>query len=234
MFNAHYCIKQVSSSNKYRTKILHIKSIYYIISATFDREQFIYKKVKGVGFVVWYQAETYFPTSQLPRWSLEKTPLLQIELSRLWQSHGQFLDIYSVRSQFPLSSLLTLGRRWLMWIPISKIRHNLWKLAQCRDLNPAGPHDLESFALLPKPRNPHIYSSKMLSLFVSLAILLIWHKIQFIFYSFINFLQATGFFKDPLTRQINESVRIANTTNNMNRKNAWKKTAVPLDTFIRQ
>ena len=47
-------------------------------------------------------------------------------------------------------------------------------------------------------------------------------------------MQATGFFKDPLTRQINESVRIANTTNNMNRKNAWKKTAVPLTTFVRQ
>ena len=43
-----------------------------------------------------------------------------------------------------------------------------------------------------------------------------------------------SFFKDPLTRQINEAVRIANTTNNMNRKNAWKKTAVPLTTFVRQ
>ena len=40
-----------------------------------------------------------------------------------------------------------------MWIPISKIRHNLWKLAQCRDSN-SGPLDLEYSALPPGPRNP--------------------------------------------------------------------------------
>ena len=38
-----------------------------------------------------------------------------------------------------------------MWIPISKIRHNVWKAAQCRDSN-SGPLDLESSALPPGPR----------------------------------------------------------------------------------
>ena len=47
-------------------------------------------------------------------------------------------------------------------------------------------------------------------------------------------MQATGYFSEPLTRQINEAVRIFNTTNNMNRKNEWKKTAIPKATFERQ
>ena len=39
----------------------------------------IFRKIQQFGFIVWYQVETYLPTSQLlPRWSLEMAPLLHI------------------------------------------------------------------------------------------------------------------------------------------------------------
>ena len=47
-------------------------------------------------------------------------------------------------------------------------------------------------------------------------------------------MRATGFFSEPLTRQIDEAVRIFNTTNAINRRNEWKKTAIPKATFERQ
>ena len=47
-------------------------------------------------------------------------------------------------------------------------------------------------------------------------------------------MQATGFFSEPLTREIDEAVRIFNTTNAINRRNEQKKTAIPKATFERQ
>ena len=47
-------------------------------------------------------------------------------------------------------------------------------------------------------------------------------------------MKATGSFKDPLTRQINEAVRIYHAKNPMNRKGEWRKTAVPRATYSRE
>ena len=46
-------------------------------------------------------------------------------------------------------------------------------------------------------------------------------------------MKASGYFVDPLSRQINEAVRIRNSTNTMNRRGEWKKTAVFQARFIR-
>ena len=100
-------------------------------------------KGKGAGFKSWSQAGSHDFTI-LPHWSLEMAPLLHIELYRQ-------RILRATRVTFPLSSPLMLGRRCLMWIPISKVRHYLWKLAEHRDLNP-GPIDLES----PSPRAPSL------------------------------------------------------------------------------
>ena len=69
--------------------------------------------------------------------------LLQIDLFGLRQSHGRTFCKVTLLSHPPL----TLGGRWLMWIPISKIRHNFWKLAQSRDSNPLS-LDLQSASIL--------------------------------------------------------------------------------------
>ena len=38
---------------------------------------------------------------------------------------------------------------------------------------------------------------------------------------------AGFFFREPLSRQVDEAVRIYNALNSLNRKNEWRKTAVP-------
>jgi hypothetical protein len=51
----------------------------------------------------------------------------------------------------------------------------------------------------------------------------------------VNFeMKATGYFTEPLTRQINEAVRIYHTENKMNRKGEWRKAAVPRATYARE
>ena len=47
-------------------------------------------------------------------------------------------------------------------------------------------------------------------------------------------MKATGYFMDPLTRQINEAVRIHHSSNTLNRKGEWRKTAVPQAQYIRE
>ena len=47
-------------------------------------------------------------------------------------------------------------------------------------------------------------------------------------------MKACGYFAEPLSRQINEAVRIHNTPNIMNRRGEWKKTVVPQAHFIRE
>ena len=47
-------------------------------------------------------------------------------------------------------------------------------------------------------------------------------------------MKATGYFMEPLTRQIDEAVRIYHTKNAMNRKGEWRKTAVPRATYARE
>ena len=47
-------------------------------------------------------------------------------------------------------------------------------------------------------------------------------------------MKATGYFTDPLTRQIDEAVRIHHTRKSMNRRGEWRKTAVPRVTFVRE
>ena len=47
-------------------------------------------------------------------------------------------------------------------------------------------------------------------------------------------MKATGYYTEPLTRQINEAVRIHHCTNLMNRKGEWRKTAAPRPQFIRE
>ena len=47
-------------------------------------------------------------------------------------------------------------------------------------------------------------------------------------------MQSTGYFKEPLTRQIDEAVRIYHAKDVMNRKGEWKKTAVPRATYARE
>ena len=46
-------------------------------------------------------------------------------------------------------------------------------------------------------------------------------------------MKATGYFKEPLTRQIDEAVRIYQCSHLMNRKGEWRKTAVPRLQFTR-
>ena len=47
-------------------------------------------------------------------------------------------------------------------------------------------------------------------------------------------MKATGFFSDPLTRQIEEAVRIFHTRNTINRKGEWRKTAIPRASYARE
>ena len=47
-------------------------------------------------------------------------------------------------------------------------------------------------------------------------------------------MEATGFFREPLSRQVDEAVRIYNAPNNLNRRNEWRKTAVPRAMYERQ
>ena len=95
-------------------------------------------KGKGVGFKSWSQAGSHNFTI-LPRWLLEKARPQSYILSFTGSEFSAPQGLHFLSDSSPL----TLGRRCLMWIPISKVRHNLWKLAERRDLNP-GPIDLES------------------------------------------------------------------------------------------
>ena len=47
-------------------------------------------------------------------------------------------------------------------------------------------------------------------------------------------MKATGYFTEPMTRQINEAVRIHHSTDTMNRKGEWKRIAVPQAQLIRE
>lgn len=47
-------------------------------------------------------------------------------------------------------------------------------------------------------------------------------------------MKATGYFMEPLTRQVDEAVRIHCCTNLMNRKSEWRKAAVPRAAYIRE
>ena len=47
-------------------------------------------------------------------------------------------------------------------------------------------------------------------------------------------MKATGYFVDPLTRQVEEAVRLFHTSNSINRKGEWKKTAIPRATYARE
>ena len=47
-------------------------------------------------------------------------------------------------------------------------------------------------------------------------------------------MKATGYFREALTRQIDEAVRIFHTSNAMNRKGEWRKTAVPKATYAKE
>ena len=80
------------------------------------------KKVKAQVYSL-DQVETSLLTSQLPRWSLEMSPLLHIELSEYGSPRGSHKDARSLSSQYPLSSPLT-GHRRLMCNPISKFHCN--------------------------------------------------------------------------------------------------------------
>ena len=46
-------------------------------------------------------------------------------------------------------------------------------------------------------------------------------------------MKASGYFAEPLSRQIHEAVRIHNSTNTMNRRGEWKKAAVSQARFVR-
>ena len=46
-------------------------------------------------------------------------------------------------------------------------------------------------------------------------------------------MMATGYFREPLTRQIDEAVRIHHTLDTMNRRGEWRKAAVPRATYSR-
>ena len=47
-------------------------------------------------------------------------------------------------------------------------------------------------------------------------------------------MKATGYFCEPLTRQVEEAVRRFHTRNPINRKGEWKKTAIPRATYARE
>ena len=47
-------------------------------------------------------------------------------------------------------------------------------------------------------------------------------------------MKAPGYFADPLTQQVEEAVRIFHTSNHINRKGEWKKTAIPRATYARE
>ena len=49
-------------------------------------------------------------------------------------------------------------------------------------------------------------------------------------------MKTTGYFADPRTRQdfVEEAVRIFHTSNPINRKGEWKKTAIPRATYVRE
>ena len=47
-------------------------------------------------------------------------------------------------------------------------------------------------------------------------------------------IRSTGYFREPLTRQIDEAVRIFHSKNLMNRRGEWRKTAVPRATYARE
>ena len=47
-------------------------------------------------------------------------------------------------------------------------------------------------------------------------------------------MKTTGYFADPLTRQVEEAVRIFHTSNPINRKGEWKKTAIPRATYVKE
>ena len=47
-------------------------------------------------------------------------------------------------------------------------------------------------------------------------------------------MRATGYYAEPLSRQINEAVRIYHSNKTMNRKSEWRKAAVPRATFSRE
>ena len=47
-------------------------------------------------------------------------------------------------------------------------------------------------------------------------------------------MKATGYFTEPLTRQVNEAVRIFHCARSMNRRGEWKKIAVPRIQFSRE
>ena len=80
-------------------------------------------------------------------------PLLHIELFGLWQSLWQSQGCTFIRSQFPLSSPLTLGHRRLMWNPISKFHCNFVISPESGlEFMTLWPSDLESSALPPELR----------------------------------------------------------------------------------
>ena len=47
-------------------------------------------------------------------------------------------------------------------------------------------------------------------------------------------MKAKRFFMDPLTRQVEEAVRIFHSKKTMNRRGEWKKIAVPRATYSRE
>ena len=47
-------------------------------------------------------------------------------------------------------------------------------------------------------------------------------------------MRATGYFREAMTRQIDEAIRIHHSSNTMNRKGEWKRVAVPRAQFIRE
>ena len=47
-------------------------------------------------------------------------------------------------------------------------------------------------------------------------------------------MKATGYFSDPLNRQVEEVVRIFHTSNPLNRKGKWRKTNIPKATYARE
>ena len=47
-------------------------------------------------------------------------------------------------------------------------------------------------------------------------------------------MKASSYFSDPLTRQVEEAVRIFHTSNPINRKGEWRKTAIPRATYARE
>ena len=110
------------------------------------------KKVKAQVYSL-DQVKTSLLTSQLPHWSLERAPLVQVELFGLWQSQGHTFHKVTISSQLPINARSSAAHVE----PYFKDSLQFWNLAQSCDSN-ADPFDLE-----PPPQPPGLRIAHILS-----------------------------------------------------------------------